>query len=163
MGAKYKNGLNVDWNTRVCPICAEPMGYVLCNDRCQHSACEWCWQQWIDTQLSECRALRQFNVRCFGEACARKAKDDIVMHVSVEAQTLKRDLCRRAKLQHNRLYPAALQANCSRPGCVGLGYLGFDTVMCFLCEYQWLADTGVAPGEELPGELKAARAAMRKS
>jgi len=31
------------------------------------------------------------------------------------------------------------------PGCWGLGYLGFDTVMCFMCEEQWNPEEGGVP------------------
>ena len=34
---------------------------------------------------------------------------------------------------------------------MGLGYLGFDTVMCFICEHQWDATEGILGEEtELP-------------
>merc|ERR1712007_193125 len=49
---------------------------------------------------------------------------------------------KRRRLRNNELYPAAVQINCPQPHCWGLGYLGFDTVMCFICEHQW------SPGQE---------------
>merc|ERR1712032_779320 len=47
----------------------------------------------------------------------------------------------------NQLFPAAMQVDCPQPLCVGLGYLGFDTVMCFMCEHQWNPEE---PGEAVP-------------
>ena len=44
------------------------------------------------------------------------------------------------------------QVDCPRPRCLGLGYLGFETVMCFLCEHQWDASSGVVEGTETPLE-----------
>merc|ERR1712179_713603 len=79
----------------------------------------------------------------------------VVKLVSPAAKELKRALGRRRRLQCNPLYPASVQIVCPQPGCVGLGYLGFDTVMCFLCEHQWPAQDGDAPVENLPGTLKA--------
>merc|ERR1712048_20102 len=58
---------------------------------------------------------------------------------------LKQDLRRREKLQSNTLYPKCAQVDCPIPGCVGLGYLGHDKVMCFVCEYQWDAETSIEP------------------
>lgn len=50
----------------------------------------------------------------------------------------------RKRLQSNPFFPAALQVECPRPRCLGIGYLGYDTVMCFLCEHQW-EDSGEKP------------------
>merc|ERR1719464_1203808 len=47
----------------------------------------------------------------------------------------------------NRMFPQAMQLDCRRPGCRGLGYLGSDTVMCFLCEEQW------TPEQRTPEQL----------
>ena len=42
--------------------------------------------------------------------------------------------------------------------CVGLGYPGFDMVMCFICERQWDATEGILGTEtELPGGGEAGR------
>ena len=40
------------------------------------------------------------------------------------------------------------QVDCPRPECVGLGYLGFETVMCFVCEHQWDAPSTQVEGSE---------------
>lgn len=80
------------------------------------------------------------------------AKDcvwELVQQSSAGLQELLGKLKRRKRLQNNPLFPAALQVEC--PRCVGIGYLGFDTVMCFLCEYQW-EDSGEKPLELSAGE-----------
>eukprot|EP00929_Paragymnodinium_shiwhaense_P013426 TRINITY_DN12127_c0_g1_i1.p1 TRINITY_DN12127_c0_g1~~TRINITY_DN12127_c0_g1_i1.p1 ORF type:complete len:286 (+),score=29.46 TRINITY_DN12127_c0_g1_i1:211-1068(+) len=153
MEAKYRE-LKIEWQRTICPICAENVSYLVCNSNCSHRGCEWCWEQWTDAQLPDCRALRQLQVRCFGEACGAKVEDKVVLHTSNASRALKRQLDRRAKLRGNALYPPELQVDCPNEGCVGLGYLGFDTVMCFLCEHQWIAESGEAPGTEMPGEVK---------
>merc|ERR1712039_782627 len=43
----------------------------------------------------------------------------------------------------NPLYPPEMQINCPQFGWCGLGYLGFDTTMCFICEHQWTPDESV--------------------
>mmetsp|Transcript_152628 Transcript_152628/g.489446 ORF Transcript_152628/g.489446 Transcript_152628/m.489446 type:complete len:157 (+) Transcript_152628:725-1195(+) len=40
------------------------------------------------------------------------------------------------------------EVNCPRHDCVGMGYLGYDTVMCFMCEHQWSPEG--ACGEPIP-------------
>merc|ERR1712110_399118 len=64
-------------------------------------------------------------------------------------QQFLKDLDNRARLEKNAMYPASLQVGCPIIGCMGLGYLGFDTVMCFVCEHQWSSD-GVEPDDGLP-------------
>ena len=50
------------------------------------------------------------------------------------------------------------EVDCPQPGCVGLGYLGFDMVMCFICEHQWDATEGILGEEtELPDGEEAGR------
>jgi hypothetical protein len=59
--------------------------------------------------------------------------------VCPKARRLAEDLDKRFVLQNNSEFPDDWQVDCTRPGCTGLGYLGFDTVMCFVCEHQWAA------------------------
>jgi len=60
------------------------------------------------------------------------------------AASLEKELARRSRLQNNALYPPAVQVDCPCDDCLGLGYLGFDTVMCFICEHQWTEGAGAA-------------------
>merc|ERR1711920_921414 len=46
---------------------------------------------------------------------------------------LAKDLRARRRLQENELYPREVQVDCPLPDCLGIGYLGFDNVMCFIC------------------------------
>jgi len=64
------------------------------------------------------------------------------------------ELVRRRKLQSNVLYPAEVQVDCPQPGCLGLGYQGYDTIMCFACEHQWTFDeTAASPPTDVDVEL----------
>mmetsp|Transcript_57756 Transcript_57756/g.101148 ORF Transcript_57756/g.101148 Transcript_57756/m.101148 type:complete len:200 (+) Transcript_57756:110-709(+) len=127
-----------------CPICSEESS-LLVNEvwagewqaTCMHGACEQCLRQWVDTQVPRCRARRQLRIPCFESGCRKTVPQRLVLHVSSRAQHLADELERRFDLERNALYPQAAQVNCPRPGCIGLGYLGFDTVMCFVCEHQW--------------------------
>jgi len=147
----YKEG-EIEWFPTLCPICSDYTGPLLKIGTCGHSACECCWQQWAESQLSQCYLQRHLKLPCVGEGCAAIASDKMACFVSQGMQDLKRLLAKRSKLQDNKLYPREVQMDCPRPTCVGLGYLGFDTVMCFLCEHQWPADTGKSAYEELDPE-----------
>lgn len=61
-------------------------------------------------------------------------------------------VAQRRRLRLNPLYPAAMQVDCPRLECWGLGYLGYDTVMCFICEHSWLPDEVGAPPADVDVE-----------
>ena len=44
---------------------------------------------------------------------------------------------KRKALKSNVYFPSEVQVDCRDPMCVGVGSLGFDHVMCFICEEQW--------------------------
>jgi hypothetical protein len=44
--------------------------------------------------------------------------------------------------------------DCPQPGCIGLGYLGQETVMCFVCEHQWAVELPVTA--DVAAEVSAA-------
>jgi len=74
---------------------------------------------------------------------------------SLEATRLLAELAIRSRVQKNLMFPQEMQVNCPRPGCVGLGYLGFDQIMCFICEHQWTSN-GSQPEDGMPvGVIKA--------
>jgi len=153
-------GVRVHWQVQgLCPICREPCGALLLNDGCDHGACEECWLRWAETQVPKCRSERQLRFSCVGPECVGIVAPPLLRHFTTarpELKTLKRDLNRRRQLQCNILYPKAVQVDCRRQDCVGLGYLGFDTVMCFICEEQWTATESTSSiSEELPGTVKA--------
>eukprot|EP00913_Durusdinium_trenchii_P018642 g17517.t3 len=143
-----------------CPVCNEVSLVLLRASRADpHAACERCWMRWAEEQLEECFAEKKLP-RCLWPQCQvpmagevdHLAKDcvwELVQQSSAGLQELLGKLKRRKRLQNNPLFPAALQVEC--PRCVGIGYLGFDTVMCFLCEYQW-EDSGEKPLELSAGE-----------
>jgi len=153
--AKCYKTLPMDWIPRNCSVCNDYCGPTLTCAGCGHGACEACTGRWVDAQLPGCCTQHRLQFRCFTPGCNHGIGEAIALHVSDAAKNVKANLAKRARMQKNKLYPPAMQVNCPQPGCVGLGYLGFDTVMCFLCEHQWLAQDGDAPVEGLPGTLKA--------
>lgn len=147
--------LLIDWEPRACAICNDYVGPTLKCKACSYGACEMCVGRWVDVQLPKCYAQRRLTARCFNPACEEPIECKVAIHTSAPAHDLIRALRRRTRLQQNKLYPAAVQVDCPKADCVGLGYLGFDTVMCFICEHQWSIADACAPSEELPGALKA--------
>lgn len=134
----------------ICCVCHERYRAVIVNNSCQHEACEDCWARWAETQLHACRAQKVLAVTCLGAGCREAVTQGVWQHLctrSEDSHLMDKNLTTRRKLQSNHLFPAALQAECPRFGCVGIGYLGSDTVMCFICEEQWNAD-GEAPPED---------------
>mmetsp|Transcript_7797 Transcript_7797/g.13844 ORF Transcript_7797/g.13844 Transcript_7797/m.13844 type:complete len:534 (+) Transcript_7797:58-1659(+) len=129
----------------ICGICDERCLALLRNTDCGHAACEGCWSTWIETQLPRCRDEKQPFLRCFGEKCQAAVDASMWSHActrSDDARNLESLFARRRSLQRNILYPAAVQIECPQENCLGLGYRGFDTIMCFMCEHQWIADSG---------------------
>ncbi|CAK9072790.1 unnamed protein product [Durusdinium trenchii] len=142
-----------------CPICQEVSLVLLCASRTHywHAACERCWMSWAEGQLDKCFAEKKLP-RCLWPQCQVSmaggenffAKDcvwELVQDSCYSSSELKDFLGKlklRKRLQSNPFFPAALQVECPRPRCLGIGYLGYDTVMCFLCEHQW-EDSGEKP------------------
>lgn len=148
--------LSIDWMPTNCTVCNDYCGPQMLCKGCGFAACEFCMGSWIDEQIPRCIAQYELDgmLRCFNPKCNQSIDEVAALHVSTSARDLKRKLAKRRKLQRNELYPSAMQIDCPLPGCVGLGYLGFDTVMCFICEHQWSADVGDTPVGDLPGGLK---------
>lgn len=96
-------------------------------------------RQWVESQMPACRSARQLRMRCFDPGCGKTLSQGLVLHVSESARRLAELLERRFDLESNKLFPERQQVDCPRHECVGLGYLGFETVMCFICEHQWPA------------------------
>jgi len=134
-----------------CPICCSYIGPLLVHKG--DAACEDCWEKFVDHQLPRCRAARALECQTFTHQPMAAA---IACRTSSAARHFKKQLQRREKLQDNILFPKALQVDCPQPGCVGLGYLGVETIMCFICEHQWASPTleEAASTGELPSEVK---------
>lgn len=132
-----------------CMVCRDRhLALVAASDACGHTACMRCWSLWSEEQLPQCRLARQVPPRCYAPGCDELLSPAMWRHIcgmSTAAARLQHELNRRAKLQLNHLYPPALQVDCPIVGCVGIGYLGFDTIMCFLCEHQWSTELGEQP------------------
>merc|ERR1711974_216339 len=152
---KCYNALSIDWMPRTCTVCNDYYGPTLQCKGCGYGACEFCTGRWVDEQLPRCCALHELRPRCLNPDCTEIIDEVAVLHISAAARDLKHALRKRARMQKNNLYPPEVQVDCPQLGCVGLGYLGFDTVMCFMCEHQWLATDGDTPIDDLSGTLKA--------
>jgi len=122
-----------------CELCWEVKEDVFVNS-CSHSGCATCLKSWVDRHLPSCKQSLQLRMPCFDSKCQKTMKQQLVIAVSDSARLLADRLEKRFVLEKNILYPLDKQVRCPRPDCVGLGYLGFDTVMCFMCEYQWRAE-----------------------
>eukprot|EP00403_Amphidinium_massartii_P040142 CAMPEP_0178444362 /NCGR_PEP_ID=MMETSP0689_2-20121128/39451_1 /TAXON_ID=160604 /ORGANISM="Amphidinium massartii, Strain CS-259" /LENGTH=412 /DNA_ID=CAMNT_0020068557 /DNA_START=34 /DNA_END=1269 /DNA_ORIENTATION=+ len=136
-----------------CPVCQE-VAVALFADPCcpSHGACETCWTRWAEEQLDICVAHRRLEARCMWPDCPTTLSANLGVWYQAASRSpavkqLTTHLERRAHLQRNPLYPAPMQVECPKVGCVGMGYLGFDTVMCFMCEHTWLPEeSGEKPG-----------------
>lgn len=134
-----------------CPLCQERCFVI--GSSCGHVACRYCWSRWANAQLDPCQ--HNATLRCVGHQCEMELSGRFLellqmvfsgtqhWHASFPELRGMQVLLRRHRLQRNPLFPPAMQVNCRQPGCYGLGYLGFDTVMCFFCEDQW------RPGEAI--------------
>jgi len=131
-----------------CPICCESHICLLANSACSHMACEDCWSRWAAEELPCIRRQKRASLRCFGPGCCDVVASEIWCHSVTRSDavgSMDRQLAFRRRLQTNELYPPAVQVDCPRPGCLGLGYLGYDSVMCFICEHSWTLDSGERP------------------
>ena len=126
----------------LCPICGEVRLVLLAprSHAADHCACEACWLRWAEQQIVDCYTQKRAPRLCLWPHCVAEDRGfwDLLKRHSPALTKLLLDLKRRERLQSNPLYPAGAQVEC--PRCIGLGYLGFDTVMCFLCEHQWEAE-----------------------
>ena len=97
-------------------------------------------QKWVREELPRCWAMRQLRVRC--PACPKFLPQRVLFEEAAlaEASELAAQLERRDYLQANQLYPEPMQVECPLVGCVGIGYLGFETIMCMICEEVWSAE-----------------------
>lgn len=127
----------------VCPVCCEQRLAVFSNPECAHAACEDCWANWALTQLSYCRRQKHVDLLCFGEKCRCPPSWALWQHATTRNEAvfnLEKEFAYRRRLQANELFPVEVQVDCPQAGCLGLGYRGYDTLMCFACEHQWTAD-----------------------
>ena len=142
---------------QACPVCCETVAeHLLCamhawGGSCACSACHACVRQWIDEQLPKCQGDKMLRVTCIG--CRKFLPQKLVLAISQSATNLVRQLDLRKALEANTLYPACMQVECPRPECVGIGFLGFKTIMCFVCEHQWPVNGTVPADEPLLGPL----------
>mmetsp|Transcript_4567 Transcript_4567/g.10065 ORF Transcript_4567/g.10065 Transcript_4567/m.10065 type:complete len:421 (+) Transcript_4567:43-1305(+) len=150
-----------------CPICRRTVVALISDPDCpHHGACEVCWVRWAELQLDVCVAHRRLEACCMWPECATCLGTHLGLwyqaaSLSKPIQQLTRLLERRAQLQRSVFYPAPMQVECPKLGCVGIGYLGFESVMCFLCEHLWLPEeSGEQPG--IPDVEKVMGIAVKK-
>lgn len=139
-----------DLTSRImCPICCTNRAGLVagCASSC-HVACVHCWSRWVCGQADRMRLQRRMgSFGCLGEGCHEILDRRVCELVCPDVPRLRDGLHRRDVLQQNVLYPKCVQVDCPIPGCMGLGYLGHDTVMCFICEHQWPAENGTKPSD----------------
>jgi len=139
-----------------CVLCCERRP-LLQNVGCSTSACGSCWQRWVSSQLPRCRAERQLGtIPCFDPSCGTAICQSLLRRAcatSANGLELICDLAFLRRLQKNPLFPPETHEYCPRPGCLGLGYLGLDRVMCFVCEHQWIS-VGKGALDSLPNDVK---------
>jgi hypothetical protein len=137
----------------VCTICRGRHWALIANPSCNHAACEACWSMWAEVQIPNCRSSRKDVARCFAPGCSELIDVPLWRHAAKQSQEVRQFesvpmVARRRRLRQNVLFPAAMQVDCPQADCWGLGYLGHDTVMCFICEHQWEPDNpGEAPAD----------------
>ena len=68
--------------------------------------------------------------------CPKTLPQKLLLQISASARQLTEQIELRATLQANQLFPPSMQVECRQAGCVGIGYLGYETVMCFICQEQ---------------------------
>jgi len=136
----------------VCVICREHRWALVVNSSCGHGACEACWTAWAEAQVPSCQARKRDVARCFAHSCGERVEDHLWSFLADGSASVGEFFrspmaARRRRLRQSELFPAAMQVDCPLD-CWGLGYLGFDTVMCFVCEHQWSPEeAGNAPAE----------------
>ena len=145
---------------QTCPVCCETVteeklfymdGWVQHGCSCSCCACEACLLHWIDAQLTKCRNQKALRIPCIG--CNKFMPQKMVLTISAPAAVLARQLDYRMALEANKLYPHCMQVECPRAECVGIGFLGFETIMCFVCEHQWPTNSNVPTDVSLMGPL----------
>merc|ERR1711998_145046 len=141
------------------------MGLATIRNECGHHACEDCWHKWITSQVTDPleraavlrRASTSGALPCFGFNCQNSMEAGLWQYFCMRSDDISlvdKQMAIRRRLESNSLYPSAMQADCPMPACFGLGYLGFDTAMCFVCEHQWTpANPGAAPCDIDASEL----------
>lgn len=124
-----------------CPMCDESA--FLVKSACNHAACVSCWVHWANA-IADTFHGSPSSLRCWSYMCDVSINGtlwEIIGRQGHHGASLRRLLFRR-RLQLNPLYPPSVQVECRNPGCTGLGYLGSESVMCFVCEDQWVPSDG---------------------
>jgi hypothetical protein len=131
----------------ICGICCN-LGPLVNMCAC-HIACRECIVRWADGQIIPSmitqKSLRAIPCLYAGVGCEHMICETRLIALSPAAKKLAGQLKKRTELQQNELFPSEVQVECRDPMCVGIGYLGHETVMCFICEEQYPAEVFAAP------------------
>jgi len=123
-----------------CPICCEAVRNLHTMSACGCVACSKCLETWVNEQMPEAKARRQLRVRCgFGATCKKSLPQAVVLQVDAARQVADQ-IETRFRLQANPFYSEEMQVECIKADCIGIGYLGSETIMCMICEEQWAAE-----------------------
>jgi hypothetical protein len=144
--AAFANLSKGNWLKRAqheaCPVCVNTAFQIQVpgdwGGACFCEACSECIERWVELKLPDCIAAKQLRIKCM--TCEKSMPQKLVLACSSKAAALAHQLERREELQANPFFPLELQEDCRRIDCVGIGYHGYETVMCMICEEQWDAD-----------------------
>lgn len=126
-------------------------------DECPgHSFCPDCLRSWASQteQLQSMAMRRSFSMQCMGftrdERCHASISSETLATLICSCRCMSRRLCscsrlarlgrdlqRRAELLQQGSQQHQHVVECPQPGCVGVGFSGNGTAMCWLCEHQW--------------------------
>ena len=124
-----------------------------------HSFCPDCLRSRASQteQLQFMAMRRSFSMQCMGftgdERCHASISSETLATVICSCRCLSRRLCscsrlarlgrdfqRRAELLQQGSQQHHHVVECPQPGCVGVGFSGKGTAMCWICEHQWSID-----------------------
>ncbi|CAE7244293.1 GBP3, partial [Symbiodinium microadriaticum] len=140
-----------------CVVCGEDAMVLLHPPCCpkDHAACQTCWARWGEERGES--NLHEEDWLCPGYSFTGRY---VLQEFQAVAAWLY-DGSGRWYVNSDLGKSGLNSVDCPQPGCVGLGYLGFDTVMCFICEHQWDATEGILGEEtELPEGEEVTEAAV---
>jgi len=124
-----------------CPICCERKlaMYFRTNPACQHTWCKDCLRTWIATKYFDIRRAKELNIRCLHSECDSLLSEQAVVNLGDKRMdALLNAIALRKQCLANHQYEAV---ECPKSECVGVGYKGKKTIMCFVCEHQWIDES----------------------
>jgi len=143
---------------KACPVCCEAAGpESLLHLECGCVSCVSCVSDWVSAKAengeAERMAVREagfaLTIPCgLSAACDGQPIAPSVLSLTPAGRALQDRLALLKRLRTNKLYPPSVQVPCRDPNCLGIGYLGGDTVMCFVCYDQYAAPQATTVRED---------------